>query len=83
MNNCLRTNKRTYDSYDYQTKSNCQRYGVFQFYLSRTDLEQFENDENEDSQRELLARLSRRLPVQCRTASGGKSSYSNQMFVTL
>ena len=45
---------------------------LFQFYLSMSDVDRFENAENEDTQREILARLARNLPVQCRTSSGGE-----------
>ncbi len=44
----------------------------FQFYLSSSDFERFETAESEEVQREVLARVGRNLPVQCRTASGGK-----------
>ncbi|KAK2166335.1 hypothetical protein LSH36_40g19028 [Paralvinella palmiformis] len=41
-----------------------------EFFLSATDLDQFERAENEEVQKEILNRLARNLPVQCRTNSG-------------
>lgn len=43
-----------------------------QFYLGKEDVERFEAAENEELQREILAHIARNLPVQTRTASGGK-----------
>ncbi|XP_013387524.1 palmitoyltransferase ZDHHC15 isoform X1 [Lingula anatina] len=43
-----------------------------QFYLSEQDVARFESSENEEQQRQILAKLvrDRNLPVQCRTATG-------------
>ena len=49
-----------------------------QFYLSRSDAERFDREENEDVQREILARHGRNLPVQCRTHSGGTNTKLTQ-----
>ena len=48
-----------------------------QFYLSRSDAERWDREENEDVQREILARHGRNLLVQCRTHSGGTNPNSH------
>lgn len=41
-----------------------------QFYLSRSDLEKLEGEDNETNQRDLMAQIARDLPVQTRTVNG-------------
>jgi len=46
----------------------------FQFYLSSSDLDQFEAAQNEEEQKAILASIAANLPVLNRTASGGRGS---------
>ena len=45
---------------------------MLQFYLSSSDIDQFEAAQSEDEQRAILARLGASLPVLCRTSAGGR-----------
>lgn len=50
----------------------------FQFHLSYTDKERYENEERPEVQKQMLVDMAKKLPVYTRTGSGGKFIISSE-----
>lgn len=53
-------------------KKNLASHFSFQFHLSYTDKERYENEERPEVQKQMLVDMAKKLPVYTRTGSGGQ-----------